>query len=246
MPRSVEISILQTARKFMSFRYLRRYLGHGPKVFCIGINKTGTTSIDIALQQLGYRTGNVENGCFLIQDWAKSDFRSTEDLCKSGNAFQDIPFSLPNTYRHLDSTFPGSKFVLTVRNSSDEWYKSLTRFHTMLIGKNRLPTAEDLKSFPLVYEGWIWQVQKLTIGVNDSSPYDRDLLIHYYENHNRQVIEHFKNRQDSLLVLNMSEPGKMDKLCQFLGLKNKTGMKMPKIDSETIVKIVHDHLAAVR
>ena len=227
-------------------RFLRKYLRRGPKVFCIGINKTGTTSIDIALQQLGYRTGNVGKGCLLIEDWARRDFRSTIKLCKSGNAFQDIPFSLPDTYRHLDSAYPGSKFVLTIRNSADEWYRSLTRFHTLLIGKNRLPTANDLKSFPLLYEGWIWRVQQLTIGVDESSPYERDSLVRYYENHNQQVHEYFKNRRDSLLVLKMSAPGKMNRLCQFLGLENKTGMKMPHIDSETIAKTVHDQLAAVR
>lgn len=233
-------------REFVDYRILRGVFARRPKVFCIGINKTGTSSMEIALQHLGYRPGNVGKGCLLIEDWGNRDFRSAIKLCRSGNAFQDIPFSLPETYRHLDLAFPGSKFVLTTRGSSDEWYESLTRFHTLLIGKNRLPTAADLKSFPLLYEGWIWRVQELTIGVDESSPYDRETLIRYYEDHNRQVREYFDGRHNSLLVLNMSEPGKMDRLCRFLGIENTTGMTMPRIDSEAIVEKVHRHLATMR
>ncbi|MBV8658420.1 MAG: hypothetical protein JO142_11400, partial [Burkholderiales bacterium] len=76
------------------------------KVFCIGHNKTGTTSIDVALRSAGYRAGTQIEGERLIDDWAHGRFERIIDLCCQGDAFQDIPFSLKHTYRVLDETFP--------------------------------------------------------------------------------------------------------------------------------------------
>ena len=45
-----------------------------PKVFCIGLNKTGTTSLELALQELGYRMGNQPTAELLIEPWARRDF----------------------------------------------------------------------------------------------------------------------------------------------------------------------------
>src|SRR5207248_6822925 len=115
------------------------------KVFCIGQNKTGTTSMAAALAQLGYKVGEQSVAELLIKDWSRRDFRRIVRYCASADAFQDIPFSLDYTYQAVDCAYPGSKFILTVRSSGDEWYASLIRFHTKIIGKNRLPTAADLK-----------------------------------------------------------------------------------------------------
>ena len=48
---------------------------HAAKVFCIGRNKTGTTSVERALQDMGYRLGNQRAGELLLEDWARRDFR---------------------------------------------------------------------------------------------------------------------------------------------------------------------------
>src|SRR5690349_10358789 len=111
------------------------------KIFCIGSGKTGTTSMGAALASLGFKLADQAIGESLIEDWAKRDFRAIIDHCKSADAFQDVPFSLDYTYAALDQAFPGAKFILTVRESSAEWYESLTRFHTKIVGKNRLPNA---------------------------------------------------------------------------------------------------------
>ena len=86
-----------------------------PKVFCIGQNKTGTTSVEAVLKQLGYKMGNQAKAELLIHDWAKRDFKEIVKFCRSADAFQDIPFSNDFTYEILDYAFPDSKFILTVR-----------------------------------------------------------------------------------------------------------------------------------
>jgi len=201
-----------------------------PKIFCIGANKTGTTSIANVFRSLGLMVGNQGRAEWLLLDWAKKDYQKIISYCRWAEAYQDIPFSYPDTYRALDAAFPGAKFILTVRNDADEWFKSLVRFHTKAIGKNRIPTADDLREFPYCYRGFLWDAMRLRYGEDESLLYDRDLYTRCYEEHNRAVQEYFKDRPGDLLVLNVAEPDAMERLLTFLGYPY-TGQKMPHMNS---------------
>lgn len=209
--------------------FTKRVKRRFPKVFCIGRNKTGTTSIGRALEQLGYKLGVQAEAELLIEDWARRDFRSIVDYCCSADAFQDIPFSLDYTYQAVDSAFPGSKFILTVRDSAEQWFSSLTAFHTKIIRKGCLPTAEDLKEFPYRYPGWLWRTHQLVYGIDEQSLYDRDLYIKHYHAHNDRVLHYFERRKDALLVLNVSQTDAMPRLCEFLEVPYR-GQKMPHVN----------------
>ena len=205
-----------------------------PKVFCVGRNKTGTTSMAAALELLGYRMGNQQEGELLIEDWAKRDFRSLVAYCRKSDGFQDSPFSLNFTFQAMDQEFPGSKFVLTIRDSADQWYASFVRFHIMRLrertGENRLPTARDLQEDPYIYPGYLWRLWQL-VGWSSArdDPYDKELLVKQYDEHNRLVQDYFRHRPDDLLVLNLSESAAMQRLCSFLK-KPFTGQQMPKLN----------------
>jgi hypothetical protein len=201
-----------------------------PKIFCIGANKTGTTSVELVFRSLGLKVGNQATAERLLHDWARRDFRKIIGYCRRAEAFQDIPFSYPDTFRYMDEAFPGSKFILTVRNNSDEWFDSLVRFHTKLVGKNRIPTAEDLRRFHYLYPGFLWDTQRLRYGADESTLYDRQLYIRRYEEHNRAVLSYFKNRPADLLVLNVAEPEAMKKLLTFLGYAY-SGQEMPHVNA---------------
>lgn len=199
------------------------------KVFCIGQNKTGTTSVEYVLKQLGYKMGNQAKAELLIHNWAKRDFKKIVKFCRSADAFQDIPFSNDFTYEILDYAFSGSKFILTVRNSKDEWFESIKRFHTKLIGKERLPTADDLKAYSYRYKGWMWENMQLKYGIDETSLYDYNIYTDQYERHNQRVIEYFKYRPDDLLVLNLSDDDAIKSLYEFLGFKYD-GFAMPHLN----------------
>ncbi len=199
------------------------------KVFCIGQNKTGTTSVESVLKELGYKMGNQAKAELLIHDWAKRDFKKIVKFCRSADAFQDIPFSNDFTYEILDYAFPDSKFILTVRNNKDEWFDSIKRFHTKLIGKERLPTADDLKVFPYRYKGWMWENMQLKYGIDETTLYDYKIYTDQYERYNQTVREYFKYRPDDLLVLNLADSDAMKKLHDFLGF-DFDGSKMPHLN----------------
>ncbi|WP_415407825.1 sulfotransferase [Sulfurovum sp. CS9] len=189
------------------------------KVFCIGQNKTGTTSVEHILKQLGYKMGNQARAELLINDWAKRDFKKIVKFCRSADAFEDIPFSNDFTYEILDYAFLDSKFILTLRNSKDKWFESIKKFHTKLIGKEGLPTADDLKAYPYRCKGCMWENMQLKYGIDETSPYDYKIYTTQYERPNQAVIEYPKYRPGDLLMLNLSDDNVMKSLYKFLGFK---------------------------
>ncbi len=67
-------------------------------------------------------------------------------------------------------------------------------------------------------KGWIWQVHSALYGTPEKDPYNPDVLMAHYEQHNQDVIDYFAGRND-LLVINVAQPGFYAALCQFLDEK---------------------------
>jgi len=189
-----------------------------PKIFCIGRNKTGTTSLERALKDLGYSAGNQANAELLIHEYAQRNFRPIVEYCHTAQAFQDIPFSLPYTYIVLDHAFPGSKFILSIRKDEDEWYQSLIRFHKKRLGIREKPQKEDLLNDPYRYKGFIWEANRILYNTPENDPYNEEIMKEHYLRHNEGVINYFKYR-DELLVIDLSEKYSYHKFCKFLDRK---------------------------
>jgi hypothetical protein len=81
-----------------------------PKLFAIGFNKTGTTSLDEIFTDLGFHS-------YHGTAWRDTSRRM---IFQHYDAFSDGP---PDDFALLDQRFPGSKFILQTRNL-DEWIDS--------------------------------------------------------------------------------------------------------------------------
>lgn len=190
-----------------------------PKIFCIGCNKTGTTSLKLALEESGIHVGRQRDAENLLEDWARRDFTKIIRYCRTAQAFQDVPFSLPDTYKAVDQAFPGSKFILTVRDSSEQWYSSLVRFHGKIWANGKTPpTREDLQNATYIYKGRPWIANRLIFNTPEEDPYHKATLLKFYEDHNSSVEEYFSERNHDLLVLNISVESDYSRLCSFLGV----------------------------
>ena len=189
------------------------------KYFCIGRNKTGTTSLEAAFEALGYPVGNQRKAEILTgKHYFEGDFQPIISYCKSAQVFQDVPFSYPKMYKKLDQAYPGSKFILSVRDNPAQWYRSITRFHAKLFGKEgRIPTAEDLKAAQYVWPGFMYNVIRVH-GTTDEDPYNKDAMTAHYEQYNLDVMAYFKDRPNDLLVINLAEQGAYQKFVEFLGV----------------------------
>ena len=187
------------------------------KIFCIGLNKTGTTSLKKEMELQGYVVGNQRLGELLFDDWVRRDFRRIIRLCKTAQFFQDAPFSFPYTYIALDQTFPGSKFILTVRDDGEEWYNSLVNFHSKSWGNGNIPpTWEDLKESTYIYKGFPYHFVSCLFNSQKNDLYNKDKLIKYYNLHCSNVLTYFKYRPDDLFVINLKNNDSYSKFCNFL------------------------------
>lgn len=198
-------------------KWLRRLGSTSPKVFCIGRNKTGTTSLAAALKILGFRVAPENEAIDLLIPWSVRDFRPIVRFCHQYDAFQDAPFSCPFTYQAVDMEFPNSKFILSIRTTADEWYESLIRYHSKLFNSTEPPNSQQLKDRVRGYRGRMWDGQRLVFGITEETLYDAEIYKSHYLRHNVEVVDYFRHRPDSLLLLNLKECTGWEELCRFLG-----------------------------
>lgn len=190
-----------------------------PKIFCIGLNKTGTTSVEKALSDHGFKLGDQKNAQELIEAYKVRDFKSISNFCKNADAFQDAPFSWHYTGIFMDQYFNNAKFILTERDNEEQWYNSLVNFHSKLLGiEGGIPTAEDLKYAKRTDSRTMWDNFNARHEIRDNNPYQKDRLITYYLDHNKMVKDYFRFR-DNLLVIKLTTKDSYQKFCKFLELK---------------------------
>jgi hypothetical protein len=171
----------------------RRQLGQEAalkaKVFCVGFHKTGTTSIALALKALGYRVTGP-NGVH-DPDIETNALRMAYGLVGKYDAFQDNPW--PVIYRELDAKYPGSRFILLLRDSGS-WIESQVKH----FGRKETPMRK-----------WIYGV-----GCPEGN---EEIYVRRFEGHNAEVLKHFENRPRDLLVMNLARGDGWAKLSPFLG-----------------------------
>lgn len=221
------------------------------KYFCIGQNKTGTTSLKKSFEDLGFIVGDQRAGESLLPYYRNGNWEKIISYCRTAQVFQDFPFSYPETFKHTDAAFPGSKFILSIRDNPEQWYNSMVRFHSKLWGLGgRIPTKEDLQEAVYLWKGRPWEARKLRYQVPDDDPYNKEIMINAYNEYNNEVIEYFRERPGDLLIINVSQGGEYKRFCNFLGVhspntsfpwENKTADISIRRPREPAVRQEHDH-----
>jgi hypothetical protein len=164
-----------------------------PRIFGIGLNKTGTSSLHEALELLGYRSLHFAGPerAALIRRALEERRPLLHYLDPAYDAFSDTPVT---AYFWLaDVQYPGSKFILTVRDL-EQWLDSRQRH----VEKNQQRAAAG------AYEGKFLQV-------------NRSAWTHEYQRHEGAVRSYFARRPEDLLVLDVTAGEGWKPLCDFLG-----------------------------
>ena len=92
------------------------------KIFGIGLNKTGTTTLGACLTQLGYDHMSARRD--LLVEVAGGRHEKLFQVCDRHESFEDWPY--PLAYRELFARYgEGARFILTVRASPQAWLASL-------------------------------------------------------------------------------------------------------------------------
>lgn len=176
------------------------------KVFGIGLSRTGTLSLAAALQHLGYRAAHFVQHLQARRgetSWFAGDFEA--DSLDGYDAAVDLP--IPAFYPQLDARYPGSRFILTIREP-DSWIASVRRHWA------RWPiseTPDDTDDPRGRYRRWVRLATYGTFGFSETR------LRFACEAHTRNIRAYFANRPQDLLVFDICGGEGWDKLCPFLG-----------------------------
>jgi hypothetical protein len=172
--------------------------------------------MESVLKKYGIKMGSQLRGEKLYYDWSVRKWDDILNLCNTAQAFQDTPFCLPYTYQILDYKYPGSKFILTVRDSSQQWYNSWIRFHSKVLNQGTLPTYEVLcKRMPNGTRHW--DVYRDVFNATQDHIYDAEKFQSVYNTHIACVLNFFIQKPQQLLVLNLSQKESSLKLAEFIG-----------------------------
>lgn len=201
-------------------------VGHGlgdKKVFIIGYNKTGTTSLKWLFQNWGFSIGDEAVGHILTEDWLVHG-RTDRILgyVETAQVFQDKPFSTDGLYKVLDEAYPDAVFILSVRASDQEWFDSWIRHHKNRYSGDpkRLPTMDELKRFSnWLYKGYFFDSDAMQWG--EENIYNEEVYKAGYNRHIAEVRAHFEGRPGKLLEICLSRPGEFNRLKAFLRVKSQ-------------------------
>ena len=171
------------------------------KVFIIGIQRTGTSYIKNLLKSQELKI--LDFNKYGIFDLAIKDKLSINkfivDHSKADGA-KDAPWFL--IYEYLDKSYPNSKFILTTRKDSDTWFRSFD-YHTMRGNKRHR---------------WHVLVNNLHIYKRPIPHTNEEYFKLFYENHNNNVREYFKDRPNDLLDVCVSDKNLISNLSDFLDI----------------------------
>jgi len=191
------------------------------KIFCIGYNKSGTTSVYESIRDLGFRGhgSTMASGEYVMHDIARGNFNMLHDWLdefKDITVFKDVPLSVPNVWKEIYKKYPDAKYVLSERDSSEQWYNSIFNFHRLVFKLSDTPSWGELSQLKNTYHGYLYDYMRYTYHTEISPfPYDKDKLIYSYESHNNEIKEFFKDK-DNFISVNVSNDNDYLKLCSFL------------------------------
>jgi hypothetical protein len=168
------------------------------RVFGIGLHKTATTSLHEAFKILGLDSLHWGTGETPLI-WYEMNALGRSNTLEQFYALSDLP--IPLLYQKLDSAYPNSKFILTIRNEVD-WLMSVKKLWDF----NHNPTRNLWEIYPISH-----QLHTALYGQKD---FDALIFLERYRRHNAEVREYFKDRND-LLVMDMDRP-RWSNLCSFL------------------------------
>lgn len=116
------------------------------KVFCIGLWKTGTTSVGMACNKLigGAHDGNTESKMHrtlvitsIENETAINPLEDLLTITKDFTTFDDYPWNSVRIIKMLKKLYPNAKYILTTRNV-DDWHYSAYTFYKKSIESNSL------------------------------------------------------------------------------------------------------------
>jgi hypothetical protein len=201
------------------------------KIICVGLNKTGTTSLGRDMNLLGYTTwaeGEKKHELnFSKLNFSNKTIGSVIDLVERTEVefFQDIPFSCPGISERIINFFPQVRYILTKRENVGVWVKSVKKFwgpffknntfnvNSFMVDNKRFDMGNIPELSYLLSMFETWEMDSYNGSIDEK-------LEQVYINHNNSVINTLKNNGCDWIEIDVSKKGELKKLTNWLNIKN--------------------------
>lgn len=224
----IYFKVINVVKKIILYISIFKYKNE-PRIFCISMQRTGTTSVgrfffDFGFRWAGWPISESNQWSVACYNGNYEEIFSSSDF-KINNAFEDAPWFYPGFYKVLYHRFPNAKFILFTRDF-DSWYQSMINHSGGdVIGRSVIHCKiyrRELEYFDLLRAGEINEENENRIGtkktmklINKAEHYEEIYRLHALE-----VKDFFKrNSPDSLHVGSLDDPLKWKKLGVFLDIK---------------------------
>lgn len=168
------------------------------RVFGVGMNKTGTSSLGRALRQLGVvplaGPKLAQRAGLVTALFERGDYEPALRYARMYRAFEDRPWNVWEMYRLLDERYPGSRFVLT-RRDPESWWRSVRRWITV--------------TKPGIGERYRQHLRAASLREAD--------MLEAYARFNQEICDYFAGRDD-FQVLDIEAGDGWETLSRFLAL----------------------------
>lgn len=195
-------------------------------VFGIGLGRTGSVSLGRALEELGIQTQHFPD------DGTKRELLDGARRLRLLTKYRALVDGIQPFFRHLDASYPGSRFILTTRDVSS-YVESRLRLGKYM---NQLRT----KTTPL-RRAFLDHLEERNFG---SVAPDAEALEAGFHRYHETVRAHFAGRDGDLLEMNVTAGDGWERLCPFLGL-TVPPTKFPRANSSGDLDDLSDRTQAL-
>lgn len=204
-------------------------------VFCVSMQRSGTTSVGDWLQAHGLSRAGwpVSNRNQWTRRWFNGDFEgifASPDFQQTA-IFEDDPWWCPEFYRFLAHRFPQARFILLERDA-ESWFSSLCAH-----SGGRSPGYTDLHCKIYRREDALEQLR--AAGADVSAWNLLDITAHgrhyqtIYRRHVAEVREFFQTMPQRLFHGQLDDPAVFPAICGFLGLEPNPSLTIPHTNASS-------------
>ena len=163
------------------------------KIFIIGLPRTATTSVCLAMLEQGFKTAHNAY---------------TQEAFSQAQVLADTPIFCD--YQKLDKHFPKSKFIYLTR-SPKRWLPSIRQLlQRMMINLQRLDGGFN----PHLKRCY----NEVFFPLNDDNLNRDEFLLSCYNRHQQGIKDYFKNRAQDLLTIDVSDEKSYLEMLAFLNI----------------------------
>jgi hypothetical protein len=168
------------------------------KIFIIGLPRTATTSVCLAMLELGFKTAHTAY---------------THKAMAQAQVIADTPIFCD--YQQLDQQYENAKFIYLTRDLS-LWLPSIKQL-LQRMATNLLRTDGGFN--PTIKRCY----QNVFSPFTEENISQDSFLTQCYQKHHQEILSYFKHRPQDLLIIDVSEKNSYCALVEFLKQNTLTG-----------------------